>query len=228
MNSSALIIMAKEPKIGSTKTRLCPPMKFGEAANFYEALLWDTINMTTGIKGIDLAIAISPPESADYFRKISPPKTHLIPLTCADIGECLMRVLDKLLEMGYLQVMALNADGPSLPPSYIQEAKESLDQHDLVLGPTEDGGYYLIGFKENYPDLFTGIDSSYTYNLNGKAILLKDLLKILIGQKEVLTSGWIINYPEGFSSVSNYNLPKRIILENNGVKLEVINKKYFE
>ena len=160
MNSSDLIIMAKEPKIGSTKTRLCPPMKFGEAANFYEALLWDTINMTTGIKGIDLAIAISPPESADYFRKISPPKTHLIPLTCADIGECLMRVLDKLLEMGYLQVMALNADGPSLPPSYIQEAKESLDQHDLVLGPTEDGGYYLIGFKENYPDLFTGIDWS--------------------------------------------------------------------
>lgn len=87
---------------------------------------------------------------------------------------------------------------------------------------------FFLNETINLDDLFTDTDSSYKYNLNGKAILLKDLLKILIGQKEVLTSGWIINYPEGFSSVSNYNLPKRIILENNEVKLEIINKKYFE
>ncbi len=159
-NSSALIIMAKEPKIGSTKTRLCPPLKFDEAANFYEALLWDTITMTAGIKEIDLAIAISPPESADYFKKISPPETHLIPLTCADIGECLMLALDKLLKLDYPRVMALNADGPSLPPSYIQEGIERLEENDLILGPAEDGGYYLVGSKENYPDLFIGIDWS--------------------------------------------------------------------
>ena len=176
MISSALIIMAKEPKVGSTKTRLCPPLEPEEATRLYEVLLRDTINMVAGIRDIDLAIAITPPESTDYFRKISPPETHLIPVICADIGECLRLVLDKLLEMGYSRVMAINADGPSLPPIYIQNAIKSLDQHDLVLGPSEDGGYYLIGFKENYPNLFKGIDWSTSEVLKqtlNKAMALK-------------------------------------------------------
>lgn len=160
MNSSALIIMAKEPKIGSTKTRLCPPLRADQAAQFYEALLWDTIEMAAGVPGIDLAIAITPPESSEYFKQIAPPETILIPVACADIGECLAYVLSRLLDMGYQRVMALNSDGPSLPPEYIQTAIQSLDQHDLVLGPAEDGGYYLVGLQQNQPNIFMGIDWS--------------------------------------------------------------------
>ena len=160
MNSSALIIMAKEPQVGSTKTRLCPPMKLGEAAKFYEALLWDTIEMVAGVQGIDLAIAITPPESAAYFKRIASPDSILIPVACADIGECLAQVLSQLITMGYRQVMALNSDGPTLPPRYIQTAIKELDQHDLVMGPAEDGGYYLVGFRQLYASIFTGIDWS--------------------------------------------------------------------
>jgi len=160
MNSSALIIMAKEPKIGSTKTRLCPPLRADQAAQLYEALLWDTIEMAAGVPGIDLAIAITPPESSEYFKQITPPETILIPVACADIGECLVYVLSQLLAMGYQRVMALNSDGPSLPPEYIQTAIQCLDQHDLVLGPAEDGGYYLVGLQQNQPNIFMGIDWS--------------------------------------------------------------------
>ena len=160
MNSSALIIMAKEPKIGSTKTRLCPPLRPDQAAQLYEVLLWDTIEMAAGVPGIDLAIAITPPESSEYFKQIAPPETILTPVACADIGECLAYVLGQLLEMGYERVMALNSDGPSLPPENIQTAIQSLDQHDLVLGPAEDGGYYLVGLQQLNANIFMGIDWS--------------------------------------------------------------------
>jgi len=152
--------MAKEPKVGSTKTRLCPPLKLDEAAQLYEALLWDTIEMVAGIRGIDLAIAITPPGSNDYFKQIAPTETILIPVACSDIGECLNYVLNQLLGRGYKRVFALNSDGPSLPPEYIQKAIQSLDQHDLVLGPAEDGGYYLVGFQEFHAQIFKGIDWS--------------------------------------------------------------------
>ncbi len=160
MNSTALIIMAKEPKIGSTKTRLCPPLEPVEAAKLYEALLWDTINLAAGIEAVDLAIAVTPPESIDYFKGIAPAKTILIPVACGDIGECLTLGLGELLAKGYDRVLALNSDGPSLPQEYIQLAIRHLDHNDLVLGPAEDGGYYLIGFKKIYPDLFKNINWS--------------------------------------------------------------------
>jgi rSAM/selenodomain-associated transferase 1 len=157
MKPNALVIMAKEPEIGSTKTRLCPPLSFDEAAAISEALLLDTIQLISGIDALDLAIAITPPESEPYFRRISPPDTILIPVVCKDIGECQSIALKNLLEMGYQKVFALNADSPSLPRAYIQEALSSLDDHDLVLGPTDDGGYYLVGFKEHQARIFENV-----------------------------------------------------------------------
>lgn len=160
MKISSLIIMAKEPVVGLTKTRLCPPLELDQAANLYEVLLKDTINLVKEIEEIDLAIAVTPPESTDYFNHLAPPDTYLIPVACANIGGCLNQVLDQLLKKGYTQVFALNSDSPSLPPEYIQEAVLRLKTHDLVLGPADDGGYYLIGIKKSLPSLFTNIEWS--------------------------------------------------------------------
>ena len=159
MNTTVLTIMAKEPRVGSTKTRLCPPMTFEEAAQLYEALLLDTIEIGTTLKGIDLAIAVTPTESTPYFEKVAP-NTILVPIDCEDIGQCLSKVLNHLSNMGYIKVMALNSDGPSLPTEYIQQAVDRLDDHDLVFGPSEDGGYYLIGIKEMSDQIFTDIEWS--------------------------------------------------------------------
>ena len=159
MNTTALIIMAKEPRIGSTKTRLCPPLTFEDAAQLYEALLLDTIEMASTLEGIDLAIAVTPPESTPYFEQIAP-NTILVPVDCENIGQCLSKVLNHLLKMGYVKAMALNSDGPSLPTVYIQQAVTGLEEHDLVFGPSEDGGYYLVGLKEMSNQIFTDIEWS--------------------------------------------------------------------
>jgi hypothetical protein len=131
-----------------------------EAALFYEALLQDTFTLAAGIPGVQLAAAITPPDSEPYFKQIAPHGTLLIPIEGADIGECLCLALSELLQRGFRRAIALNADGPSLPPAYLQQAVQLLNDHDVVLGPGEDGGYYLVGLKRMEPALFHGISWS--------------------------------------------------------------------
>lgn len=160
MKKPVLIIIAKEPQIGSTKTRLSPPLKLSEAAELFEALLDDTIDLATSIKGIHLAVAVTPPESVAYFERKTPAGTIFIPVTCVDIGDCLKQVFEELFQRGYPKVLAFNSDGPSLPKKYIYEAIRLLDVNELVFGPSEDGGYYLVGLKHLYAELFHGIEWS--------------------------------------------------------------------
>jgi hypothetical protein len=75
-------------------------------------------------------------------------------------------VLEKLINKGYKKAFAINSDGPSLPPDYLHQAVRSLDDRDLVLGPSEDGGYYLVGVKRHLPDMFIGITWSTSHVLS--------------------------------------------------------------
>jgi len=156
----ALVVMAKQPAVGRTKTRLCPPLTPAQAAHLYAALLRDTIHLAAGLEGVQLAIAVTPPEARGLFKRWSPPGTLLLPVSGADIGECLDSVLGSLLDAGHGGVMALNSDGPTLPAAYLRQALDRLDQADVVLGPGEDGGYYLVGQRAHHPRLFYGIDWS--------------------------------------------------------------------
>jgi len=152
--------MAKKPVVGAAKTRLCPPLQPAEAVLFYEALLKDTIELCARIKDVDLALAVSPHNAAGYFKEITPPGTTLLPIDCPDIGNCLEITLGNLLDAGYKKALAINSDGPSLPGDYIISAVELLNNHELVFGPGEDGGYYLIGLKQIHHELFSGIEWS--------------------------------------------------------------------
>jgi rSAM/selenodomain-associated transferase 1 len=156
----ALVVMAKAPAVGRTKTRLCPPLTPARAAQLYEALLRDSIHLAAGLEGTQLAIALTPPEATQLFERWSPPGTLLLPVSGANIGECLDRVLGSLLDAGHSSAMALNSDGPTLPPAHLRQALSLLDQADVVLGPGEDGGYYLIGMRAHHPRLFYEIDWS--------------------------------------------------------------------
>jgi rSAM/selenodomain-associated transferase 1 len=160
MKKPVLIIIAKEPKIGSTKTRLSPPLLPSEAAELFEALLNDTIDLASSVAGIDLAVAVTPPESIEYFERNTPGGTILIPVKCVDIGDCLRQVFEVLLQRGYPKVLAFNSDGPSTPRKYIHKAIDLLDGNDVVFGPSEDGGYYLVGLKQLYADIFRDIEWS--------------------------------------------------------------------
>lgn len=153
----AVVLMAKQPQAGKTKTRLCPPFSPEEAAELYEALLKDTLALAGGLEGIQMAVAISPPESLGYFEQIAPPGTLMLQVQGVTIGVCLEQSLRALLNLGYQKVLALNTDGPSLPREYLLQAVHLLDAHDLVLGPSEDGGYYLVGIKKRHPTIFENI-----------------------------------------------------------------------
>jgi rSAM/selenodomain-associated transferase 1 len=155
-----LVIMAKQPAVGRTKTRLCPPLTPAEAAALYEALLRDTIESVASLEGVRLAIAVTPPEATSSFRHISPPDAILLPVAGVDIGDCLNQVLGRLVADGHSRAIALNSDGPTLPDAHLRQAIDRLDSADVVLGPSEDGGYYLIGLKQRQPELFRGIEWS--------------------------------------------------------------------
>lgn len=184
--------MAKQPYPGRTKTRLYPRLTPQEAANLYEALLLDTIALVATLEDIDLAVAATPAEARTYFEGITPPASKILAVEGKDIGECLTRTIESLLEMGYHKVVALNADGPSLPVEHILLAFQHLEDHDIVLGPGHDGGYYLVGMKELHREIFSGIRWSTP------EVLSQTLGKTAeLGLKAALTPEWYdVDTPE--------------------------------
>lgn len=69
----------------------------------------------------------------------------------------LHHAISRVLALGYRRVLTIGTDSPTLPPAYLEEAAAQLGEHDVVLGPAEDGGYYLIGVKAAPIALFEGI-----------------------------------------------------------------------
>ena len=95
-NTAVLVVMAKQPRAGSTKTRLCPPFSPEQAAAFSECLLLDTFDLAGSLPGVQLAAAITPASARAYFEHITPPGTILLPVDGADIGQCLSQSFEAL------------------------------------------------------------------------------------------------------------------------------------
>jgi rSAM/selenodomain-associated transferase 1 len=154
---ASLIVVAKKPEPGSTKTRLCPPFTPEAAAEFYGCLMRDTLALAVKLRGVDLTLAFTPSSAIDYFHKLVPDGFHLLPQKGADLGERLSNALGHHLELGYHKAVIMNSDGPTLPLAHLKEALAELDHADVTLGMGHDGGYYLIGLKHLYPELFQNI-----------------------------------------------------------------------
>ena len=154
---NALIVVAKEPVPGQTKTRLCPPFTPKGAAELYRCLLLDTLALMSRVAVADRAIAYTPGTARTYFEALAPNDFGLVPQQGNDLGERLANALRHYLDIGYKRTVIMNSDGPTLPLAYLEEAFSGLDQADITLGPGHDGGYYLIGMRQPHPELFQGI-----------------------------------------------------------------------
>ncbi len=154
---NVLIMVAKEPVPGLTKTRLCPPFTPVGAAGLYCCLLLDTLALMSRVEVADHTIAYTPDKAQPYFEKLAPNGFRLVPQQGADLGERLANALRYHFELGFQRVVIMNSDGPTLPLACLEEAFSELDRADITLGPSHDGGYYLIGMKRLYPELFQGI-----------------------------------------------------------------------
>ncbi len=157
MMDNALIIVAKEPAAGTTKTRLCPPFGPEEAAALYHRLMLDTLALASRLDIADHTVAYAPARARRVFENLVPKGFRLVPQEGADLGERLCHALDQHFDMGYRRVVVMNSDGPTLPLTYLTEAFTALEGADITLGPGHDGGYYLIGMNRLYPTLFRGI-----------------------------------------------------------------------
>jgi rSAM/selenodomain-associated transferase 1 len=154
---NVLIVVAKEPVPGSTKTRLCPPFTPESAAGFFRCLVLDTLALVARLDVADHTVAYSPPSARPFFEQLAPNGFRLIPQWGADLGERLSNALAHHFDLGYRRVVIMNSDGPTLPLAYLKMAFSELDHADISLGPGHDGGYYLIGMKRLVPELFEGI-----------------------------------------------------------------------
>ena len=88
--------------------------------------------------------------------------------------------------------------------------------------------YFLLDEKLNISELFYENEINTRYQFSQESLSLKNLLKSLLGQEQILSLNWNVKYPDGISSVNGFKLPKKIIIENNEVQLEIINKNYIE
>jgi rSAM/selenodomain-associated transferase 1 len=157
MMPNALIVVAKEPVPGQTKTRLSPPLAPESAAELYRCLLLDTLALMARLEAADLTLAYAPARAQDYFAGIVPNGFRLVPQQGADLGQRLAHALGQHFDLGYQRVVIMNSDGPTLPLACLEEAFHALDGSDITLGPGHDGGYYLIGMKQLHPELFQEI-----------------------------------------------------------------------
>lgn len=157
MRDNALIVVAKQPVPGHTKTRLCPPFTPESAAELYRCLLLDTLSLMQRLETADHAVAYTPSSARVYFEGILPNGFRLILQEGANLGERLANGLGSHFDLGYQRVVIMNSDGPTLPVSYLTEAFAGLDRADVSLGPSHDGGYYLIGMKQLHAELFQQI-----------------------------------------------------------------------
>lgn len=155
MLPSLLVIFSRVPLAGRVKTRLSPEYTPEEAAEIHRALLGDVVERSlraaAGIADVRLSWSESPPEDLPGLPGAAVPQGVQPP---GDLGERMARVIQEGLRAGRRGVVILGSDAPTLPGDHLAAAFQALDRREVVLGPAEDGGYYLIGMSRLHPGIF--------------------------------------------------------------------------
>jgi rSAM/selenodomain-associated transferase 1 len=157
-----IAIMAKASIPGRAKTRLVPPLTFAEAAEFNTAFLKDVaanIAAAATKSPVRGYAAFGPPETAAFFTSTLTSSVGLIEAWHPNFGDCLFTAIQAMFDRGHRAAVVLNSDSPTLPTSLLIETARLLARPGdcAVLGPSHDGGYYLLGMKTPYRRLFEGV-----------------------------------------------------------------------
>jgi rSAM/selenodomain-associated transferase 1 len=155
--------MTKAPRAGRVKTRLQPPLTAGEAAQLNICFLRDIAAaiVRAGAESKGLGV-FTPVGSENDYVDVLPSDFALIPQRGDSFGERLMNAATDLLRVGFESCCLINSDSPTVTADVFRQAVVELQGADnrIVVGPSEDGGYYLIGMRKAYRRLFEDIDWS--------------------------------------------------------------------
>src|SRR5207248_6632587 len=122
---------------------------------FYSCLLEDTLTLARSLRDVEVAV-MCPESDVDELAQLAGSKASVVAQKGAGLAAGLTSVFAHFADGHNRRIIAFNSDSPHLPPSILEGAFEGLAAHDLVVGPTHDGGYYLVGAKVAHPSLFDG------------------------------------------------------------------------
>ena len=163
--TTCVMMFVKEPTPGSVKTRLLSHLSPQEAADLYRAFVADSARTLARCNARRKVIAYTPVSGiaavSDLLRNIAAAEAfEFVPQPEGDLGERMARLFADRFDEGVERVVVVGSDSPSLPSSIIDQAFSLLQKHGLVLGPSTDGGYYLLGQSAPDDRIFRQIDWS--------------------------------------------------------------------
>ena len=150
---NALICFTRVPRPGLTKTRLLPVLKPEQCAGLHWAFLRDLARVYEAVDA-HLFVAYTPDEGWESLKPVFPTARGFFPQEGADLGQKMYNAIARVLGLGYDAVVLTGADLPLLEPRHLLGGFAALENADLAMGPTSDGGYYLIGMKQPRREVF--------------------------------------------------------------------------
>jgi len=157
-NNSLILLFIKDPAAGGVKSRLAAVLGEEVATELYRNFVLDTLALVEA-SGIPFQICHYPPDAGISLKQWLGDRFVFQPQAGTDLGERMEIAFQRAFAEGRTRVVLIGSDIPDLPLSVVSGAFRALDGNDAVIGPARDGGYYLVGFRDDtfLPDIFRGI-----------------------------------------------------------------------
>lgn len=156
--SEVIAVFARAPELGKVKSRLCPPLTADEALALHRALVEDTLTHLSRVQRPDLSRMLLLSRPLSHPNDLEIPKEWTVSIqSSGELGERMASLFLASFQRKVSRLVLLGSDSPTLPIEVVYEAFDSLETSDVVLGPAEDGGYYLIGARRFLPEIFKNI-----------------------------------------------------------------------
>ncbi len=204
--STCLIIFAKNPIPGKVKTRITPHITPTDAAKLYEAFIADIVSNALKLQCERIVVAYTPLNAEASLHEICGQSIHYIPQEGYGLGERMKNAFRHAFNKGSKSVVIIGTDSPTLPLPYIRNAFSALEEVPITIGPTFDGGYYLIGLSEQNEDIFDGIEWSTS------SVFSQTLARIRsVNKKFYLLSPWYdVDTPEDLKFLRSHIIAMKL------------------
>lgn len=155
---NCILFLVKYPSSGRVKTRLAEQIGRDVATDLYKSFVADILT-TLRVMNVNFKIVFYPPDAEKKFQQWLGKEYSYVPQIGKDLGQRMKNAFLKAFSGGFHRSVLIGSDLPDLPAEYLKLGFEALETNDVVIGPSSDGGYYLIGFKKEafLPDVLEGI-----------------------------------------------------------------------